>query len=61
MTHPPFKFCLVREPIVNRVFHCNNTRFKVKTISITSRCYSGMVAVDGKYRWVTSTGVVLVW
>jgi NAD+ kinase len=48
----------IREPIVNRVFDCNNTRFKVKTISITSRCYSGMVAVDGKYRYSLPAGCV---
>ena len=41
---------LVREPIVNRVFQCNSTRFKARSVSITSRCYSGMVAIDGKYR-----------
>lgn len=48
----------IREPIVNRVFQCNSTRFKARSVSITSRCYSGMVAIDGKYRYTFPAGAI---
>ena len=56
---PPFLFILfhsVREPIQNRIYSCEKTRFFCNHLTVVSRCYSGMVSIDGKYRYSLPAG-----
>jgi len=46
----------IREPIENRIFSCASTRFFCQNLRVVSRCYSGMVAIDGKYRYTLPAG-----
>jgi len=48
----------VREPITNRIYSCSSTRFFCDNLKVTSRCYSGMVAIDGKYRYSLPAGAI---